>query len=563
MNNYFMETHHHEWILTNKLGGYALGTGNLINQRKYHGLLVAGNKNFNRTHLVAGIEEEVEWRGEIIHLDSNNYSNCIYPEGFLYLVKPWLRPYPIFLYSALPHQNDILIRKEILMDENSNTVVIRYTNLGHHKLHFGFHPKYSMHNHHDLNQPGSLDYESFETQITNDDSGCCFRARRLSNNVDVYGYAFEAEVIENRFVYYNIFYPWDAMKGYSGVGDQVTLFEVRFDLKAGEQKFLVFSDQPLKNVEHTIKTVTERYAELPLPHDYPHEPDNDDTLLSGIDFNDGLLFNYKEYLPILDFALRDFIRDDDIVSGYPWYVSTSPDTMFFLNSILNNPGMREIAVRIIDKYKRVLNDGLLPYNPDEHIGENNPVSLEASLLMVAVLDKLAQFNIDAPTSAETIRIIEQILFAIMDNKTYPFNLREDGLIELQEDYAHATWMNAMQDGRPITPRKGAPIEINALWYNAISLYGEMCSRSAKNKKEKHVPVKSLIAIKDKVAESMQKFWIDEYLADRLVGDEPVIEIRSNALLAVALPHTPFSPEHQEAIFKKIQRILYILWNSHS
>ena len=40
MNNYFMETHHHEWILTNRRGGYALGTGNLINQRKYHGLLI-------------------------------------------------------------------------------------------------------------------------------------------------------------------------------------------------------------------------------------------------------------------------------------------------------------------------------------------------------------------------------------------------------------------------------------------------------------------------------------------------------------------------------------------
>ncbi|MDD4309868.1 MAG: glycogen debranching enzyme N-terminal domain-containing protein, partial [Candidatus Cloacimonetes bacterium] len=133
MNNYFMETHHHEWILTNRLGAYALGTGNLINQRKYHGLLISSNHAFNRIHLVAGIEEKVEWRGEIIHLDSNNYSNCIYPEGFLHLVKPWLRPYPAFLYSALPHQNDILILKEIMMDENSNTTMVKYTNLGHHK----------------------------------------------------------------------------------------------------------------------------------------------------------------------------------------------------------------------------------------------------------------------------------------------------------------------------------------------------------------------------------------------------------------------------------------------
>ncbi len=64
MSNYFMETHHHEWILTNRRGGYALGTGNLINQRKYHGLLVSSDSKFNRFHLVAGIEEKVEWQEE-------------------------------------------------------------------------------------------------------------------------------------------------------------------------------------------------------------------------------------------------------------------------------------------------------------------------------------------------------------------------------------------------------------------------------------------------------------------------------------------------------------------
>ena len=51
MNNYFMETHHHEWILTNRFGSYALGTGNLINQRKYHGLLIASDSQFLRNPL--------------------------------------------------------------------------------------------------------------------------------------------------------------------------------------------------------------------------------------------------------------------------------------------------------------------------------------------------------------------------------------------------------------------------------------------------------------------------------------------------------------------------------
>jgi len=219
MNNYFMETHHHEWILTNRRGGYALGTGNLINQRKYHGLLVSSDSKFNRLHLVAGIEEKVEWRGEFFHLDSNNYSNCIYPEGFLHLVKPWLRPYPIFLYSALPHQNDILILKEIMMDESTNTTLVKYTNLGHHLLHFELHPKFTMIPHHELNKPGTLDFLNFITEIETPDKFTRFSVQRQDNNIKLYGALLSGEVIPNRYVYYNVFYPWEVMSGYEGIGD--------------------------------------------------------------------------------------------------------------------------------------------------------------------------------------------------------------------------------------------------------------------------------------------------------------------------------------------------------
>ena len=230
MNNYFMETHHHEWILTNKLGSYALGTGNLINQRKYHGLLIASDRNFSRFHLVAGMEERVEWRGQILHLDSNNYSNCIYPEGFLYLVKPWLRPFPTFLYSALPHQNAILIRKEIKMDADTNAVIVKYTNLGHHKLHFTLHPKFTMVPHHELNHPGSLDHERFDTEFENSGDGCSFSATRAANGLRVWGMMKGAELTPNRFTYNNVFYPWEVMSGYAGIGDQISLFELNFAL---------------------------------------------------------------------------------------------------------------------------------------------------------------------------------------------------------------------------------------------------------------------------------------------------------------------------------------------
>jgi len=166
MSDYFMETQAHEWILSSGTGAYALGTGNLINQRKYNGLLIRSDADFGRILLVSGIEEEIEWRGEAMFLDSSHYNNCIYPEGFLHLVKSWLRPFPVFLYSSLPHNEDILIKKEILMDETTSTVLIKYTNLCKNTLKFRLRPKFALRNHHYLNEAGTWDRVVADTTIT-------------------------------------------------------------------------------------------------------------------------------------------------------------------------------------------------------------------------------------------------------------------------------------------------------------------------------------------------------------------------------------------------------------
>src|SRR4030042_4534064 len=91
----------YEWILTNSQGGYALGSANLLNNRKYHGILIASDSSFKRTHLVSSIEENLQAEEGInFFLDANNYHNVIYPQGYKFMVEYFLRPYPSFLYSS-------------------------------------------------------------------------------------------------------------------------------------------------------------------------------------------------------------------------------------------------------------------------------------------------------------------------------------------------------------------------------------------------------------------------------------------------------------------------------
>lgn len=556
MNNYFMETHHHEWILTNRRGGYALGTGNLINQRKYHGLLVSSDSKFNRFHLVAGIEEKVEWRGEFFHLDSNNYSNCIYPEGFLHLVKPWLRPYPIFLYSALPHQNDILILKEIMMDESTNTTLVKYTNLGHHLLHFELHPKFTMIPHHELNKPGTLDFLNFITEIETPDKFTRFSVQRQDNNIKLYGALLSGEVIPNRYVYYNVFYPWEVMSGYEGIGDQITLFQLGFDLRVGQSNYLLFSDTAIEDAKTLIERIENRYADLPKPLDYPYASDKNDTLLNNLDYNDNIIFPYDNYLKILEFALKDFLANDDIVAGFPFYGAWGRDTMVVVNALLHCPNQLETVEKILNKYRGYIKNGLIPNMIAESGRETNYDSVDSTLWYIILLWKLGKRKQTVKYWKDVIALTEEIITSFLHNESHPFSVRYDGLIELPPDFAHGTWMDVRIDGKAITPRNGAPVEINALWYNALCSYEAMCLAYCQKSRKKYQAKEEFVQLKELVKQSLQKFYHDGYLADRIVGEELIMEIRPNAIIALALPWQAFSQEILQQVLERSFKELY-------
>ncbi len=551
-----METHHHEWILANKLGSYALGTGNLINQRKYHGLLIADDRNLNRKHLVAGIEEKVEWRGETIHLDSNNYSNCIYPEGFLHLVKPWLRPYPGFLYSALPHQDEILILKEIMMDESTNTTLVSYTNLGKHKLHFEFHPKYTLCPHHNINPHGSLDYAQFDTKIKQEEDFSRFFALRKDNAVAVHGAVISGEVSYNRYVYYNVYYPWEVMSGYEGVGEQITLFQISFELAPGETNHILFSDSIVSSPLKKIDQIKSRYSELPLASDYPDKQNPDGFSLTDLNYDDQLLFDRSQYLQILEFALMDFVSEDDVIAGYPFYGAWGRETMVVLNALLHS-GAKNIDTveKILTKYSKLIQNGLIPNMSAETGRSANYDSVDATLWYIILLWKLGKIKKSKAYWKEVIHLSEDIFKSILTFEEHPFEIRDDGLIELKPDFAHGTWMDVRIDGRAVTPRWGAPVEINALWYNALCSYNAMCDAYVQMDGD-YNPKPEYVNLKDKVLKSFGKFWNGEYLADRLEGDKPIKEIRPNAVIALSLPWPLLSQDIMRKVFERAYGELY-------
>lgn len=559
MKNYFMETHNHEWILSNRLGAYALGTGNLVNQRKYHGLLTAAKPKLGREHLVAGIEEKVEWRGESFYLDSTNYSNCIYPEGFLHLVKPWLSPYPVFLYSALPHQDEILVRKEIMMDEHSNSTLIRYTNLGSHPLHFELYPKYTMCPHHEINPYGSLDFVDFEQIIRVKDDVSYFSLTRKDKGISVHSAMQKGEVFTHRNIFRKVYYPWEVMNGYEGIGDQIALFGLKFALGVGESNDILFSDAPIEDCSALAEAIVGRYAHLPKPKDYPQRSAGGESILESIDYEDEPLYAHEDYLKILRQSLDAFILEDDIVAGYPYYGIWGRDAMMVLEVLLESGGDLDLIGNILHNYSTKHKEGIMPNMHFEGFSLYEYHSIDVTLRYISLLCEYALKRQESSVFEESIALVDTLLGYIFDNQTYDFELKEDGMIYLHKSFISGTWMNAVIENEPVTPRSGAVIEVNALWYNAAALYIKLCEAHQGEKDADKEMLSKMQEIKAKLTESMQSFYNGIYLADRIEDGEAIFEMRPNAVIALSLKHSPFSQEVHRTVFSRAFTDLYTFY----
>ena len=565
MVNYFLETQSHEWIVSARNGAYALGTGNLINQRKYNGLLIKSDINFERVLLVSSIEEEVEWRGESFNMDSSNYNNCIFPEGFLHLVKSWLRPYPIFLYSSIPHNEDILIKKEIMMDEATSTVLVKYTNLSSHKLHFRLRPKFAMRNHHHLVDLGTWNRVKIHAEFKShaELSNVVFSVQRIDNGINAFGWLQHGYVYHDTRVYENVYYPWEASRGYPSNEDLIAPLGMEFDLRPNESNYLLFSDKYVDESLVKIDDIEKRYKKLPIAKDVPMRrnsevgirnqetggkkkkaAEEEKSILASLDYDDNIMFEYDDYLKILEFSMQDFLANNDIIAGFPWFGAWGRDTMISMEGVLRLPNGAEIAYEILDKYALQIRNGLIPNMCGESQQEANYISIDATLWFLLRLYEVCKALNNSTKAKKTkvdrwkkaIKLAEDTFEQLLLKQHDEFFIRGDGLLELRENFASATWMDAKVYDKAVTPRDGAPVEINALLFNALCAYEHMVDEHNELCATKDTLLANSVYLEAMscIVKSFNKFWIGDFLADRLIGDEPVKEYRPNALIATSL-----------------------------
>lgn len=527
-----------EWILTNGLGGYALGFGNFINKRKYNGLLTASNSDLKRTHIISNLEERIESENNFFYLDSTHYSNCIFPSGYKHLVKTWLRPYPCAIFSSSPAHENFLIFKEIFLVQSKNAVAIKYTNLGKSDFTLIVRPKFTLRDHHAINFPGTWERTYAEKELT----ATSFMIRRNDNGCEAFGFIEKGELLSDHVIFRSAFYPTEAARGYDAVEDLLAPVRITIGLAPRESTFVVFSQEHLGDPMQDAKDAEKFYKSFALPKNHPTTSRL--SSLIKISPENGPQFDMDDYKKNLELCCRDFIAgDNEVIAGFPWHGARGRDAMVALGGMKCIPDGKKVAVNVLKKYGRLIQNGLLPnVMSDSGIDYD---SVDAPLWFV-----LRNYEY-SPMDKELFECSTSIILNYLYNTNLPFFTSADGLIEIRKSDLALTWMDAKVYGTPVTPRNGKPIEIAALWYNALRAMRVMAPKlqvSTLAHGEYKLSMSDLDELIKKVSEALKKFIGNEYLADRLEDEQPIWEIRPNAVIALSLPFDFVNADVMKQVF---------------
>jgi len=508
-----------EWLETNGLGGFASSTIIGANTRRQHGLLVAALKPpVDRHVLLSKIEERVLVDGEESHLSTNLYPGTVYPHGFNVQTEFRLRPWPSFRYASQGFE----IEKSVCLLHGENTVVITYRNArSRGRLELKLRPLLACRDYNSLLEQN----EDVNLSVDRGDGVLSIQPHKKLPRL--YFYTTPTAVDLKSDWYHSFTYPIEQERGLDYEEDLFTPFELTFRVPPGDIVSLVVSTEKKDAVD------AEDLLARELLHRKPFEQETDPT-------RQALLVGADAYI---------VKRGQDsltVLAGYPWFTDWGRDTMIALPGLTLTSQRFDVAKKILLSFARYVDRGMTP-NVFPDVGEKPEYNtVDASLWYVMAGWKYWKASGDDAGAREILPALQEIVKYYKDGTRYDIYADTDGLITAGTPGTQLTWMDVKVDGYVPTPRHGKPVEINALWLNALLTLAEM---EEKLNRDIHRAV-TLRKLADQVAGSFVKaFWFAEggYLYDVIQGNFRDPSVRPNQIFAVSLPYSPLDKAQQKAV----------------
>jgi predicted glycogen debranching enzyme len=474
----------HEWLVTNGLGGYASGSIIGATTRSYHGLLVAAmHPPVDRQVLISKIDEEVELQGGgVLKLGVNEYQDgTIEPRGLQYLEKVMLQgDHPCFHYRLEPQ---LILEKRIWMEYGQNTTYVQYRLLGtfrdqtHTELLLRLIPYCLSRDHHATTEGENNWHFLVESRLNR----CVLQA---APQLPVYQMVASPAVqfTSSGRWYWKILHRRELERGLKAVEDvyQPGIFSA--ELKAGETLTLVLSAEHELHPDLGNEQHEEAISQALIRHKRRQK-----QLLAVADRTTEDLARRDPVYARLVLAADQFIvtrpkksNGDDkgfhlspdrktIIAGYPWFTDWGRDSMISLPGLLLYTGRYSEARGLFKAFTSYVHEGLIPNRfPDQgDTPEYN--TADATLWLFRALDIYVKTTGDWTLLKDLFPILREIIQWHIQGTAFGIGIDpRDGLLRAGAPGLQLTWMDAKVDNWVVTPRRGKPVEINALWYNALS-----------------------------------------------------------------------------------------------
>jgi predicted glycogen debranching enzyme len=523
-----------EWLETNGLGGFASSTITGLNTRRYHGLLVAATKPpVGREVLLSKLEETLLIDGQPFDLSCNRYPGVVHPQGFRYLTDFRLDPFPIFTYDV----EGIVIEKTVFMVYGENTTVVQY----------------ALKTSNRSQPPNSLrleirpliafrDYHS-TTHANGGLNAAVEQAPELAAVAPYPGLptlylAHNAMELQKTGDWYRNFeYDIERERGLDFTEDLFNHFILRFDLLANHQASIIAS------VKHRDVARASQYRQSEIKRRQ--------VAVQSSPLKD-------EFAQTLTAASDQYIvaRGDKktVIAGYHWFSDWGRDTMISLPGLSLPTGRHDVARSILSTFSRHVDQGMLP-NRFPDAGETPEYNtVDATLwFFEAARAYLAYTGDEEFVRTELYPVFTDIISWHARGTRYGIKVDPSGLLTSGEPGVQLTWMDAKVGDWVVTPRRGKPVEIQALWYNALFIMEELARRFGDDAAQKRY--RSMAAMANWAFNRL--FWNekDNCLYDVVSDGPPDASIRPNQIFAVSLPFTMLSPDRSRSVVEKVREHL--------
>ncbi|MBN1960846.1 MAG: glycogen debranching enzyme family protein [Deltaproteobacteria bacterium] len=428
-----------EWIETDGRGGYTMSTAYNIRQRRYHGLLICAlTPPTQRFMLVGDIEVWVDGPNGTTYLSSHCYApGVIHPNGYEHIESFTLDPWPRWIYRLA---DGTRLVHERLIPYGASLIALSWKVVGNIiPLTLFIRPLLAYRNHHELGYERPLDLHGIQhgTQVIfrptlNTPPLIC-----LSNGI----------YDDKPIWYHNFYYEKEQARGFDATEDLASPGIFHFDLIGREAALIFATENNGIGYEDSAPGMIARLRveEVKRRNRFSHH------LQRSVD----------NYLVKRDSGLS-------IIAGYPWATDWGRDTFIAIRGLFLATNRYSEALQILLTWAQATQNGLVPNRFNEDHSSIDFHAADSSLwFIIAAASLLSRCRVDVEHYQILTSTILSIISAYMNGTIFGIRADLDGLLACGEPNLQLTWMDAKTDDFVVTPRIGKPVEIQALWINAL------------------------------------------------------------------------------------------------